>query len=240
MRLVSEVSIVEKKRKFSAKAGDGSSGHWQMSDGTLVEYTSTIERRFVEICDWANEVQFIKWEPMRFRFYDHIAERFRHYTPDYLVQLQTSRGTVFRYIIEVKPYLHYMKRFREDLRGFPNRAIIAATSYARNQPNCDFAVITDRWVESRGIKNIRMIQHASTFEFVPEIKTLMVSEILTNPGINLDHLLSVGEKNGFAHADIITQVLKLCGCDEVNFDIRHPLTDGSRFYEGARSKVFKI
>jgi hypothetical protein len=85
-----------------------------------------------------------------------------------------------------------------------------------------------------------MIQHASTFEFVPEIKTLMVSEILTNPGINLDHLLSVGEKSGFARADIITQVLKLCGCDEVNFDIRHPLTDGSRFYEGPRSKVFKI
>ena len=240
MRLVSSVVIAEKSRRFSPKQGDGNAGFWEMSDGKLVPYSSSIERRFVEICDWAPEVRSIQHEPFRLRFYDEPTQRHRYYTPDYLVGLETSRGDAFRYVIEVKPYSLYMRKFKADLRGFANRAIVAGTSYARNQPGTDFAVVTDRWVESRGVANIRLIRSAALRDGDPALAEIMVNRIFTIAGPSLKDLVNEGHVRGYSRAAVITQVLKMCGCDEVHFDIRQPLSDGSRFYEGARQKVFKI
>ncbi len=239
MRLVGKVKLTSSKRSKIPTRVSAETGQFRLADGIQkIPFQSTFERGFIEICDFAPEVRQIRWEPFTLRFKDLVLDRFRTYTPDFSVETVTRDSQRFVYIVEIKRHREY-EHIRKEPEGKEGRKWIAASAWCRDQPACDFVVCTDRWLEQRGLANVRLIIAKATYPIANDLASLLLGNLLTISGVNLSRLIDLGMHSGFEQPIIISTVMALCSADKMHFDIRRPLDTETVFHAGPRERIFQ-
>ena len=141
MRLVDRVRLVPSAKSKRVPRTSAVAGSLNMrSQVETVEFQSSIERDFAILCDFAPEVNHIRWQPFSIEFRDLVSDKTRTYTPDYLVETTSRRGERYSYIAEIKRYREYSRIYEADPVGEASRAHIAATEWARAQPLSEMVV----------------------------------------------------------------------------------------------------
>lgn len=240
MRLVGNVEITSAEQALR-RSKDGLYGRVKLRDQAWdVAFHSSLERDFALMCDFAREVTLLRSQPFTFSFDDKVPGKRRRYTPDFLVETNSQRGTRYSYLIEIKPQAEYDRIYSQDPEGQDARKHIAAQVWCRAQPAMEMAVITERWLHSRGVMNVRLIQAASTYEINQPLRAAMLNEIKTNTRVTLQALIGVGERLGIGRPAVVSSILRLCDEDLCQFDIARPLDGETIFYEGRRQRIFRI
>jgi hypothetical protein len=240
MRLVDRVSIKPCVKSRTPAPVSAETGSLLLKDGrTTVQFQSTYERAFVEICDFAPEVQSIRWEPFSFHFRDLLLDKDRIYTPDYHVQIIDRRGEIYNYVVEVKRQTEYDRIWKRNPMGEHARPHIAAINWCKLQRNWEMIVITDRWVASRGIGNIRAITAKADYATSDELMAQICDSSFGDTGISSGTLIDVGTRGGASRAHCISTLLHLCAMDLIHFDITGPFNERTLMYDGPRQRVFR-
>lgn len=240
MRLVEHVRLTPCYKSRTPARVSAETGFLLLRDGVRkVQFQSPLERGFVEICDFANEVVQLRWEPFSFAFRDAVLGTERRYTPDYLVETTSRTGGRISYVVEIKADRE-LQRIQRDPTGLEARAHIAADRWCREQPSFVFATITERWLDSRGLANVRLIGSKQTAQSDNSYDRHVVNEITTAGDLSLDQLVALDAcRDRIGRAALTALLLNLCSRDVIHFDITRPLGGGTVFYAGARRRIFK-
>ena len=241
MRLVSGVQITPSRKSRKPPRTSAVAGCIRLlSQREPVEYQSSFERDFVIMCDFAPEVELIRWQPFTFEFDDHVTGKRRHYTPDYLVETINRQGIRYTYIVEVKRKVEYDRIYLRDPEGPIARSHMAATMWSRQQPTTEMVVITDQWLACRGLANVRLIRGSADYTITNELKDILLNRILITPGVTLGSLIEVARRVGVQRPVTVSCILRLCHEDLCYFDIAEPLGEETMFHEGSRQRVFRF
>ena len=211
-----------------------------LSQSEAVEYQSSFERDFIIMCDFAPEVELIRWQPFTLEFDDHVTEKRRHYTPDYLVETINRQGIRYTYVVEVKRKVEYDRIYLLDPEGPIARSHMAAMMWSRQQPTTEMVVITDQWLASRGLANVRLIRGSANYAITDEFKDILFNQILTMPGVALKSLIEVARRVGVQRPVTLSCILRMCHEDLCHFDIAEPLGEETMFHEGPRQRIFRL
>lgn len=210
------------------------------SQAEPVEYESALERDFAIMCDWAPEVQHVRWEPFSIEFDDLVLGKARTYTPDFLVKTLSRRGTPYDYLVETKRKSEYDRIHAREPEGPVVRAWMAAQIWCRLQPSSEMVVITDDWLQIRGIRNVTLIRNAASYEGAYRLTAKLLQQLVNHNGVTLIELVETGRSVGFARPAVISTLLRLCFDDRCRFDVTQPLVEETLFHEGARDRVFRF
>lgn len=238
MRLVDHVRLTPcTKSKIPARVS-AQSGFYTMTDGnTKIAYQSALECDFVKICDFANEVQLVHWEPFSIRFDDLIDRRERIYTPDYLVETIDDEGHRNTLIVEVKPQKEIRAIWQRDPTGSAARAHKAMLEWLYGKPRHRFLLICEDAMARQGLPNIKAVLDRRTYMIPDDLSALFGQSKDLFPA-SLRDLVRRGKKHGFARGAVISALLRLCADDQLFFDVRKPLDDATSFQTGPRNRVF--
>ena len=238
MRLVFKVHLIpsiksEKPPRTSAVFGVLS---LSMQRGK-VAFQSAIERDFALICDYAPEVSSIRWQPFSIQFEDAPLQSERRYTPDYLVVTTGRDGLPRNYLVEVKRMVEYRRICQAEPLGEYARNLMAAQIWCGQQPATEMVVITDDWLASRGIANVKLIQAASRAS-VHEEFAVAALERMAAEGATFSELEVLARRVALSRPQAIAAVLRLCSEDRCYFDIARPFGPETMLYVGQRQRVF--
>jgi hypothetical protein len=240
MRLVSHVELIPSRTSRTPPGTSTVAGRASLlSQREPVEYQSSFERDFVIMCDFASEVELIRWQPFTFEFDDHVTRTRRRYTPHYLVETITRQGARYTYVVEVMRKVEYDRIYLRDPEGPIARSYTAATMWCRQQPATEMVVITDQWLASRGLANVRLIRSSANYMIPDGLREFLFNEI-TIPGITFRSLIEVASCVGIPRPVAVSSALRLCHEDICRFDIAEPLGKETMFYEGARQRIFRF
>ena len=240
MRLVSNVHIIPSIKSEKPPRSSAVFGFLSLSmQREKVAFQSAIERDFVLMCDYASEVSCMRWQPFTVQFDDAILVSTRRYTPDYLIDTTRRDGMPRRYLVEVKRMVEYRRLAQTDPDGAYARNLMAAQIWCGQQPAAEMIVITDEWLASRGIANIKLIQAASQ-SGVPEDFALAALELMAAEGATFVELEILARRVALSRAQAISAVLRLCFDDRCHFDIARPFGSETMFYAGPRQRIFKF
>jgi len=237
MKLVDRIHVsISQKRKIPARVS-AETGFYRLRKGRgEVAFQSSLERGFAQICDFANEVATIEWEPYTFVFEDLVDGTERRYTPDYLVELSARNGGRKFLLVEVKPQT-VLDRI-EEVRppGLHARKHLAAREWCKQQDSIDFMVVSEKWLDAKGWANIRAIVDRENYRPVPRLKQLLARTGLLPA--SLGDLVAIGKSEGFERGAVISSLLRMCADDQMWFDHVLALTDATIFNFGGRRRVF--
>lgn len=241
MRLVSRVQVTPSRKSRTPPRTSAVAGRMSLlSQREPVEYQSSFERDFIIMCDFAPEVELIRWQPFTLEFDDHITGKRRRYTPDYLVETINRQGIRYTYVVEVKRKVEYDRIYLRDPEGPIARSHMAATMWSRQQPTTEMVVITDQWLASRGLANVRLIRGSANYAITNRLKNISFNTILNMPGITLESLIEVARRVGVQRPVTLSCILRLCHEDLCHFDIAEPLGEETMFHEGPRRRIFRF
>jgi hypothetical protein len=240
MRLVDRVRITPcEKSKIPAHVSAETGFYTRRSDGRRVAFQSSLERSFVQLCDFAREVQEIRWEPFSLLFDDLVDQQERRYTPDYLVATTTEIGDRFTYVIEVKPEAEIDRIWKGDPYGVDARRHVAMLAWCKEQPATEFVLVSEKLLTEKGLPNMLAVLDRAAFKVSNEVRTgLLESPSFSYPA-TLKQLVDHSAKLGVARGQLISSLLRLCGDDAIWFDVAKPIDDATTFDRGPRRRVFR-
>lgn len=239
MRLVDHVRLTPSRKSEIPARVSAETGLYRLrKTGKTVAFQSSIEHGFVQLCDFANEVQHIAWEPFSIEFIDLVDEQTRTYTPDYLVEINDREGRRYRYIVEVKERREADRIVEAGGASVPGRAHIAMMQWCREQTDCSFLVATDETIAAKGLANAKAITDRAFYKPDGDLIDLILSGRLGEFPATLGSTIFHGERFGFARGEVISTVLHLCARDELWFDITNEWSDDTVLDRGPRKRVF--
>lgn len=240
MRLVDRVHLINSKKSIIPARVSAETGFYELrKHPRRVAFQSSIERGFVQLCDFANEVLNIAWEPLTISYHDLVDQKVRTYTPDYSVEIETRTGDHFRYIVEVKEASEAQRIWQHGAKSVAARAHVAMMAWCRKQPSCSFLLATDLTIEAKGLANIRAITDRASY--VPRhglLKLISSTQIGDYPA-SLGSLVANCDRFGFNRGEVVSTALRLCADDQLWFDVAEPWEDETVLYRGARRRIFK-
>lgn len=239
MRLVDHVRLTPtRKSEIPARVSAETGSYRLRKNGKTVAFQSSIERGFVQLCDFANEVQHIAWEPFSIEFRDLVDDRTRTYTPDYLVEINDQEGQRFRYIVEVKERREADRIVEAGGTSVHGRTHIAMMHWCREQTDCSFLLATDDTIAAKGLANAKAITDRASYEPDGEFVDLILSGSLGDFPATLGSTIYHAERFGFVRGEVISTVLHLCASDKLWFDITDEWSDDTVLDRGPRRRVF--
>tara|TARA_E500000305_G_scaffold59373_1_gene47358 strand:+ start:198 stop:914 length:717 start_codon:yes stop_codon:yes gene_type:complete len=237
MKLVDRICLsTSQKRKIPARVS-AETGFYRLGKGRgEVAFQSSLERGFAQMCDFANEVVTIKWEPHTFVFDDLVDGTERRYTPDYLVELSARDGGCKSLLVEVKPQTVLDRIEASRPPGLHARKHLAAREWCNQQDRIDFMVVSEKWLEAKGWANVRAIMDRQKYRADPRLK-----QSLAKTGLfpaSLGNLVAISKSEGFERGAVISSLLRMCADDHIWFDRALALTDDTVFKFGERRRIF--
>ena len=97
---------------------------------TKIIYRSLWERKFMQYCDFSNNI--LEWasEEISIPYRSPIDRRIHKYFPDFYIKVQESNGKIKKYLIEIKP----KRQTQPPVKKSSKKAYIyEAHEYAKNQ-----------------------------------------------------------------------------------------------------------
>lgn len=127
-------------------------GEVSVGDQGNVPYQGTLERDFLEICDFRRQSAYVGAQPLRILFRE--GGRQRRYTPDYLVKYRPlpDGRTRIPLLLELKPYEDLRDRLEELQPGFKRAALLCRERGWR------FRVATERTIRTPYLENIKFLR----------------------------------------------------------------------------------
>ena len=239
MRLVDYVRLTPSRKSEIPARVSAETGLYRLrKTRKMVAFQSSIERGFVRLCDFANEVQHIAWEPFSIEFTDLVDNRTRTYTPDYLVEINDREGQRYRYVVEVKERREAGRLVEAGGASVRGRAHIAMMHWCREQGDCSFLLATDDTIAAKGLANAKAISDRATYTPDGDLADLILSGGLGDFPATLGSTIYHGDRFGFARGEIISTVLHLCAWDKLWFDITDEWSDDTVLDRGPRRRVF--
>jgi hypothetical protein len=240
VRLVDRVRITPcEKSKNPARVSAETGFYTRRSDGRRVAFQSSLERSFVQLCEFAREVQELRWEPFSLLFDDLVDQQERRYTPDYLVETTTEIGNRFTYVIEVKPEAKIDRIWKGDPYGVDARRHVAMLAWCKEQTATEFVLVSEKLLAEKGLPNMLAVLDRTTFELSDQVRTgLLDSPSLVYPA-TLGQLVEHGVKLGLPRGQLISSLLRLCADDALWFDVTRTMDDSTTFNLGRRRRVFQ-
>lgn len=239
MRLVDHVRITPSARSRKPARTSAETGFYSFRNGAnRVAFQSSIERGFVQLCDFANEVRHIAWEPFSIEFRDLIDDRTRVYTPDYLVEINDREDRRYRYIVEVKERREADRIAAAGSASAAGRAHVAMMRWCREQTDCSFLLVTDEKLIEKGLPNAKAILDRAAHKPAPSLLDLILSGRLGEFPATLGSVIANVERLGHVRSEIISAALHACAIDELWFDITQAWNDDAILSRGPRRRVF--
>ena len=99
-------------------------------DPTRIIYRSLWERKFMQYCDFSNNI--LEWasEEISIPYRSPIDRRVHKYFPDFYIKVKESGGKIKKYLIEIKP----KRQTKPPVKKSSKKAYIyEAHEYAKNQ-----------------------------------------------------------------------------------------------------------
>lgn len=240
MRLVDNVRVTLcEKSKIPAHVSAETGFYTVRGTGKRVAFQSSLERSFVQLCEFANEVQNIRWEPFTLVFDDLVDGRERRYTPDYLVDTVMQAGDRFTYVIEVKPEAEIEHIWQGDPYGVEARRHIAMVAWCNEQAATQFILVSEKLLADKGLPNMLAIMDRSAFALPNDVRVSLLEIFDDVDSPTLEDLVGQGTALGLDRGRLISSLLRLCADDELWFDIRVAISDVTVFQRGARRRVFQ-
>ena len=239
MRLVDHVSLtLSRKSEIPARVSAETGFYRLRKSGKEVAFQSSIERGFVQLCDFANEVQHIAWEPFSIEFLDLVDDQTRTYTPDYLVEIIDRGGQRYRYVVEIKERREADRIAEAGGTSVHGRAHIAMMHWCREQTDCSFLLATDDTIAAKGLANAKAITDRASYAPDGDLVDLILSGRFGEFPATLGSTIFHGERFGFARGEVISTVLHICAADKLWFDITDEWSDDTVLDRGPRRRVF--
>lgn len=130
MRLIAQpCAIACSKSKIPARESAEVGFYALRRNGLKVVFKSSLQRSFVQVCDFADEVEQIAWEPFRLLLDDLVTGRERRYTPDYSFETSTRDRDRFAFVVEIKSKADAGPIRRNQAQGTFPRAHIAMMAW---------------------------------------------------------------------------------------------------------------
>lgn len=208
------------------------------TSGLKVQYQSSFERDFVDICRFAKEVQSIRWEPFTLNYHDLIDDKPRTYTPDYLVEIETTPGARRHLLVEVKRMRALQRVQGQSVPTIQSRALLAGDIWAQQQPNAKMFIVTDTWMKNIGLKNIKLILRSVIQQPDFAIRRCISQQFINHDCRTLSEINQLCIERGHDHQLIVPMLMEMCWRDEINFDVSLPLSKETRFYVDHRHQIF--
>lgn len=241
MRLVDQVRLIPTDRKRKPRTCNNLQAEYQLlKSGRKVRFNSPIQHDFIVMCDFAPEVETVLWQPFSLSFYDLVTRERRRYTPDYLVETIARSGKRYTYLAEVTRHCENSRPTHRGPRGDQARAHMAAVEWARSQPLAEMVIITEHWIRSRGIENVKRIQNAASLEVSELLREIILSTVLTKSGVTLGQICDAALSKDYEAAQVMASVLRLCHDDHCHFDIGLRYDVDTVIYAGSRSRIFRF
>ena len=239
MRLVDHVRITPSARSKKPARTSAETGFYSFRNGAnRVAFQSSIERGFVQLCDFANEVRHISWEPFSIDFRDLVDNRTRVYTPDYLVEINDREGQRYRYIVEVKERREADHIAAAGSASAAGRAHIAMMRWCREQTDCSFLLVTDEKLIEKGLPNAKAILDRASHRPERSLLDLILSGRLGEFPATLGSVIANAERYAYERGEIISAALHACAIDELWFDITRTWDEEAILRRGSRRRVF--
>ena len=239
MRLVDHVRVTPSGRSKKPARTSAETGFYSFRNGAnRVAFQSSIERGFVQLCDFANEVRHIVWEPFSIEFRDLVDDRTRVYTPDYLVEINDRGGRRYRYVVEVKERREADRIAVAGSASVAGRAHVAMMRWCREQTDCSFLLVTDEKLIEKGLPNAKAILDRAGHRPKRSLIDLILSGRLGEFPATLGSVIANAERRGHERGEIISAVLHACAIDELWFDITQAWNDDAILSRGPRRRVF--
>jgi hypothetical protein len=239
MRLVDHVRVTPcEKSKIPAHVSAETGIYSLHRSGKHVAFQSSLERSFVQLCDFANEVHDIRWEPFTLLYDDLVDEQERRYTPDYLVETTTEIGDRYTYIVEVKPEAEIDRIWHRDPYGVDARRHVAMMAWCKEQGATQFVLVSERLLADKGLPNMLAITDRASSEVPEEVRLHQLNVIDEFEAATLGDFVAQGAAIKLSRGRIISSLFRLCADDELWFDIGVAISDSTVFRRGARRRVF--
>lgn len=239
MRLVDHVRISRRQKSRIPARVSAETGEIQLRNGGgSVAFQSSLERGFVQICDFANEVRHIAWEPFTIEFDDRVDGKVRTYTPDYLVDVETRNSDRHRYIVGVKQKQEADRIWAGGPTTVQARAHVAMMAWCRDQQDCSFLLVTEHELAKKGLGNIRAIVDRASYEPDEALAEHLLSSVGRYGPIELGQVSEMCGEAGFARPEVLSTALRLCADDRIWFDVASPWNDRTLLNQGPRRRVF--
>lgn len=239
MRLVDHPRITAcKKSAIPARVSAESGFFIRRKGGKKVAFQSSLERSFVQMCDFANETVELKWEPFTLLFDDLVDQKERRYTPDYLLEFTTKAGSRATRIVEVKPKQEIARIWRGDPYGVDARRHVAMMAWCDQQIATRFVLASEEFLMATGLPNIVAISHRSSYPVADPTRQRLLEFADQQTGVMLDQFVDEGMKLGVDRGTVVSSLLRLCADDELWFDIAGQFNDDTVFNRGPRRRVF--
>lgn len=239
MRLVDHVRISLRQKRGIPTRASAETGQFQLRDSSgSVAFQSPLEHGFVQICDFANEVRHIAWEPFTIEFHDLVDGKVRTYTPDYLVDVETRTSERHRYIVEMKQKREADRIWAGGPTTVQARAHIAMMTWCRDQHDCSFLLVTEHELAKKGLGNIRAIADRASYEPDKALSEHLLTSVGKHGPIELGQATEICGEAGFARPEILSTILRLCADDRIWFDVAGPWNDLTLLNQGHRRRVF--
>lgn len=204
----------------------------------MVAFQSSIERGFVQLCDFANEVRHVAWEPFSIEFRDLVHDRTRTYTPDYLVEIDDHEDRRYRYVVEIKERREADRIAEAGSASPAGRAHVAMMRWCREQTDCSFLLVTDDKLAEKGLPNAKAILDRTAHTPEQALLDLVLSGRLGEFPATLGSVIANAARHGYSRGEVVSAVLYVCAIDKLWFDIAEEWSETTILARGSRRRVF--
>ncbi len=193
----------------------------------LGDFESSLERDFMELIRFENNVESFTAQPLTISFEDDAGVE-REYTPDGLIEYKVDKDAAKSIILYEIKYRADLREFRKEL--FPK--FRAARAFCQEK-GWRFKLLTERQIRTNYLENVRFLYPFK--QRVPDSgEANRMLEVLLDLGeVDPDWLLCAAGKSKQRVAELIPVLWYLIANDYIHCDLSEKLTMRSKIWAKA-------
>lgn len=222
--VASEIRVVAKptrqRRQSFKTASWGTVGRVAMRDGTSLEHTSSLERRWILFLDADPDASQIRYEPFTIEYHAVDGTR-RPYTPDLIATFSPQNAVAKTVVFEVKESAELAEK-----SALYQERFAACTAYCQEQ-GWEFRVVTERDLPHPRLDNVLRLRRYRLDEHEPERLGALITRVGIAGTTTLEALLASEPPSREDRAITRAAVWHLVAAGRLWMDLDQPLSDSS-------------